>query len=833
MVSTPAESPRKLPASSALSSQVGEALEWHTFLDLAASLAHSEPACALIQQWVDPMTWAMDRESARARLAETQLIQPLRAEAGLWSVLSGRADPEHLTGRLGKGATLTLAELVELRGWFEALRAWRVFGSNNEAHYPQFNPIWRSLSDSEREIEILRSILTPEGQLSEYASETLGALYREIRGLKRQIERILGELIRSYGAEGILQDQIQDQRDGRYVLPVKAAHQHQIDGLIFESSASGQTVFMEPTPVRNLAQKLRQAETQLQREIHLILEKTSRALSPRAAELMESFDVLISWDTIQARASLADRYQGQPIELSENHHFELFGTSHPLLWGAIPSDQIVRNDLIFGEPARCLLFTGPNTGGKTVLLKTLGLAGICARTGFYFPASRTSCVPFFDAFFCDVGDPQSLREHLSSFSGHVARFKEILERMTPGSLVLIDELNSATDPEEGAAFGRAILETIIQRGAMVVTTTHDPHLKALALSDPRIENAGLIFDETTLSPTFRVQMGIPGRSRALDTALRLGIAPAIIERARSYLSRGQIDLGDMLGRLEEDRQSTLRAREEAEQLLIQLRQEKAELEIAQSEWQKKSQTEVQSLIEATRQKLRRTLEEAQSEVRLSVKKLGQQQSRREMDQTRTKLNERVRQALQSLSPAEGSTPVTTPGAPRSRTRVGRRSSVLAGQTLQVGSQVRLLKWKSTATILEIQGARLKVAVGTIQMNVTLNDVELLNSSVGVQPSHSRPLIPTPTPAPANTALPSVLELRGKRFEEAMNEATHYLDQIYQQGELPEVTLIHGVGSGALRTGCHDLLRTIPYVQSFQDGGPGLGGAGATRVIFRN
>lgn len=795
-------------------------LEWERFIQLAKSEAITEPGKNLLSQLEEAAHWASETSVAHQMQQETSEITPLLDRDALWAPLAHLSDPEIILDQLSRGGVLAIEDLGLLRRWLYAVDSW-IQIPRDEIRGERFKKTLHVLQDPLSLLRILDSVLTPEGELSEKASPRLASLYSEIRLIKREIHQILDQLVRDLSQKGILQENYIDVRDGRYVLPIKISFQNEIEGIIYEASASHQTVFIEPKEVGTLNNRLRKKQNDLAQEIFQILQAVSRQLQPFVTEITNSIHTLVHWDAVQAKARLGRHYSGKPIQVTEERLFFLKQTAHPLLWWSLPAESIIRNDIDFSHPIKTLLLTGPNTGGKTVLLKTLGLAGICAKTGFPFPATDHPVVPFFDSFFADLGDPQSIEHHLSSFSGHVLRFKEILELLTDRSLILIDELNSATDPEEGAAFGRAVLETLMQREAMLVTTTHDPHLKALAISDSRILNASMAFDENSRMPTFQMLQGVPGRSRALETAQRLGIPDEVIQLAKSYLSSEHIEFERLLTRLETDVHEASRAHKEA----IALHEEAERLK---KEWLNKTETHVHELLERTRQKLRRILEQAQDEVRSTVRKLDEMKSRREVDQSRARLNETFREATVQLEAAlqEEAPSVAKALAEKEDTfKTIQKSSAIP---LEPGTQVRIPKWKNTGSVISIQGNKVKVAMGTLQVTLSTNEIEPLAPSAGKpHPSSKVKLTTVTSPSPP----PAEIDLRGTRLDEAMSMLEKYLDQAFRSGELAEVTIIHGLGTGALREGTLKLLRELPYIKSSRNGGPGHGGSGATIVEF--
>jgi DNA mismatch repair protein MutS2 len=804
-----------------------EPLEWNRFLELSLAEARTDRGKALLFDLRFPENWAADVARARVMQQETQEISQLLDRDALWGPLTELADPSEAIERLSRGSVLEVSELALIRRWLYAVDSW-VQVPRDEIRGELFKKSLHQLPEPHLAIQILDRVLTPEGELSERASPRLAQLYQEIRSLRREISIVLDQILKTLSSKGVLQENFTDVRDGRYVVPVKISSQGDVDGIIYEASASRQTVFVEPREVAHLNNRLRQRQNELVQEIYIVLDETSKKIRPFAGEIELAVSILSHWDTVQARSRFGRHYGGKAIQVTDERVFILHQTAHPLLWWSLKPEEIIRNEIEFGDPVRTLLLTGPNTGGKTVLLKTLGLAGICARTGFPFPGTDHPTVPFFDSFFADLGDPQSIEQHLSSFSGHILRFKEILNGLTDQSLILIDELNSATDPEEGAAIGRAFLETIMSRGSMTVTTTHDPHLKAMAGSDERILNASMAFDESSRMPTYKMLIGVPGRSRALETAERLGLPTSVIDLAKSYLSQEHVEFERLLSKLESDSREADKARKEA----VAMREE---AERMREEWTKRTETSVNEMMDRTRQKLRRILEQAQDEVRTSVKKIDELKSRRELDQARQQLSEtsdiataRLESALEEEAPEIAETL-----AKQKKEKAEEQPS----KGITVGQIVRIPKWKNTGTILEMSGNKVKVAMGSLQMSISRTDIEPLlpseiaavkNAQAKNQPKRSKfniaGLHDVPVP-------PEQIDLRGKRLDDAMSELAQYLDQAYRSGGRVQVTIVHGLGTGAIREGARALLSKLPYIKDYRDAGAGHGGTGATLVEF--
>jgi DNA mismatch repair protein MutS2 len=799
-----------------------QSLDWEKLVEYATEQARTEPGFERLEALIDPENWARNPSDAQMLQAETQEAIGLLDREALWGPLADLASPTELLESLAKGSVLSSHQLGHLRRWLVAIDAW--VGTNKDTIpgelFRKAVTAMGMLIDPREPLKTLDRILTPDGELSENASTKLAALHQEIRALKKQITSQMESIVQKYTQSGALQDSVSDVHDGRYVIPVKVGEQREVDGIIFGTSSTRQTVFIEPAEISPINNRLRTKQNELAQEAWEILDRVSRQIRPYSERIEGAVEIISAWDATSAKARLAKVYEGKTLLVGEGAQFILRASANPLLWWSMPAERIARNDIEWGEPVRTLLLTGPNTGGKTVLLKTLGLAGICARTGFAFPGEEGQLVPYFDEFFVDVGDAQSIENHLSSFSSHIERFKNILNRVSSQSLVLLDELNSATDPTEGAALGRAFLETVMARGAMIVGTTHDPQLKALALNDDRILNASMAFDEKSKSPSYTLIFGVPGRSRALETAERLGMPADVLTLARSYLTSEHNKFENMLARMERDANELEAARRDANRL-------RDDAERLKREWTERTEKNVGELLERTRGKLRQILDVAQDEVRAKVKKLEEARSRKEVDQTRGTLNDafseaadRIESALREEAPDIAITLATA------------KPERSTAKDFHAGETVRVPKFKNLAQILEVNGAKIRIQMGALQMTVGIDDLEKA-SDLEVKAGGTKPkagarrtnLIDRPD-APDER-----IDLRGKRLDEAMSELEAYLDVGYRSGARGIVTIVHGMGTGAIREGTRALLKRLPYIKDYRDGGAGGGGAGATIVEF--
>lgn len=804
-------------------------LDWQVFLGYAADQARTPYGKARLYSLNSADTFAPTFERAQELQQETQEAYLLVDKEALWGPLRDLQEVHDDLDSLRKGGVLEVAALARLRGWLYCFDSW--------ANYPRetagklFKSAIQNLFDPHATLRVFDRVLTPTGELSERASPKLGTLFQQIREIKRDIAARMDTLTRDYAAKGLLQEKYSDVRDGRYVLPVKVSEQSKIEGRVAELSVSKQTVFIEPKEVEQLQTQLRRREAEASEEIFAILSQVSRQIQPFADPIEGSVDIVGYWDSVQAKARLAKRYGGKMITLSGNRDWILQETVNPLLYWILEESQIVRNTVEIYAPQQMVLLSGPNTGGKTVLLKTLGLSALAARTGFFYPGAGKLAVPFFDSYFIDLGDPQSIEEHVSSFSGHVVKMKRILDGVGPKSLILVDEMNSATDPEEGAALALAFVETVLsQEGAILVATTHDPRLKAMGVQDKRVISASILFDEATLKPTYRVVFGAPGRSRALETAERLGMPKAVLDRARSFLSAEHRAFEGVLNSLQAQLETVEKARREANSL-------RDETERLKAEWEEKVKVTVQDSIEKARAKLKHVLELAQIEVRETVRKIQSTKTHKQLDDVRRELNEAFEAGEKRIDQS------VNEAAPEFKEVLEQVETPAEAPKFERGVWVRVPKWKNVGEITEWDGKRAKVALGVQQtagmgkafvVSVYPIEMEPLNERELKQVLGTKHTATSGVSSRSKVTVQSEdvgrvadqIDVRGQRLDEAVRAVTTYLDHAFRSGKT-EVTIIHGLGTGALREGIRSLLKETNYVAHTQD----AGSTGATLVRF--
>jgi DNA mismatch repair protein MutS2 len=677
----------------------------------------------------------------------------------------------------------------------------------------------------------LHFCLEEGGRVADRASAPLAALRRQLQGARAERRDRLQELVRRHAS--LLQDTVIAERQGRPVLAVKATAASQIQGLVHDSSASGQTVFLEPQAVVALGNRIREWEAEERQLEWEVRQQLSAAVGEEAEALGHLQAVLVELDAGLARARYGAWLGAVRPELSEDlaAAFELRDLRHPLLlWqerreGGAP---VVPVSVPVGPELRVVAITGPNTGGKTVTLKSVGLAALMARAGLFLPCGGTPRLPWCGQVLADIGDEQSLQQNLSTFSGHIRRIARILAALgeaapargsSGAALVLLDEVGAGTDPVEGSALAAALLRHLADRARLTIATTHFGELKALKYGDPRFENASVSFDAETLSPTYRLQWGIPGRSNALAIATRLGLEPAVVEAAAAQLEpAGEREVNRVIEGLEDERQRQQLAAEEAAALLARTELLHEEL-LLRWQQQKEQSAELQ---ERRRQELERSIREGQKEVRRIIRRLRQGGSAVE-GAAAGGLGETARQAGERLKSLER----------QHRPRPERREH--RGWRPAVGDRVRLLALGKAAEVLALSedGRELTVRCGVMRLTVELGAIEGLHGEKPAPPEPPVPVVQIRSRRSPASRGPDVrterntVDVRGLRVHEAEAAVEEHL-----RGANGPVWVIHGIGTGKLRRGLREWLAGVLYVERFADAEPGDGGQGCTVVWVR-
>ncbi|EEP0530022.1 endonuclease MutS2 [Listeria monocytogenes] len=642
------------------------------------------------------------------------------------------------------------------------------------------------------------------GKVLDTASEALSTIRRTLRRTEDRVREKLESYLRDRNASKMLSDAVITIRNDRYVIPVKQEYKGHYGGIVHDQSASGQTLFIEPQSVVDLNNERKALQAKEKQEIERILAEISASLATWINEIHHNTFILGRFDFIFAKARFGKAMKAVTPHLSDAGVVHLIAARHPLLDAA----KVVANDIYLGEDFTTIVITGPNTGGKTITLKTLGLLTLMAQSGLQIPAQEDSTIAVFEHVFADIGDEQSIEQSLSTFSSHMTNIVSILENVNQKSLILYDELGAGTDPQEGAALAIAILDASHAKGASVVATTHYPELKAYGYNRVHATNASVEFNVETLSPTYKLLIGVPGRSNAFDISRRLGLSENIITEARSLVDTESADLNDMISSLEEKRNLAETEYEEARELA---RGADSLLKDLQKEitnyYQQKDK-----LIEQASEKAATIVEKAEAEAEEIIHELRTMQlngaagiKEHELIDAKTRLGKAKPKTINK----------TIPRAPKQKPHV-----------FQEGDNVRVLSLGQKGTLLnKISDKEWNVQIGIIKMKIKTADLEYIQPE---KPKKQRIITSVHS---SDSPAKSELDLRGERYEDALQKVDKYLDEALLAG-YPQVAIIHGKGTGALRTGVTEYLKNHRMVKSIRFGAAAEGGNGVTIVEFK-
>lgn len=759
------------------------------------------------------LTSAAEVREALARVDEARLL----AESRLTLPLGLSGTPEEHIDRAAKGGVLEPPALRDCASLLRAAARTRRFLEGRAAQSPRLWVIAEGLSSDERLADRIERAVEPSGALSDRASPELGALRDRVRGLHRGLKAKVEEFLEDEGMQLHLRDRYFTIRDERYVLPILASSRSQFPGIVHNASQSGQTLFVEPEAMVDMGNELTIAAAMVAEEEARILRELSEGVSRRAPELLRDLDLLGRLDLLEAEARLASELDAHAPEVcAPDAGFELLSLRHPLL--VLQGKKVVASHARLEAPRRALVVSGPNGGGKTVTITAIGLSACMLRAGLPVPAAQGSRLPFYAEVRAAIDERGDLARDLSTFTAHLTSVRDIALFAGPRSLVLVDEIAADTDPREGAALATAILEDLLQRGAQVLVTTHLDELKALALSDERFANARVGFDAEKLAPTYQLHLGSPGSSSALDVAQRVGLPPAVVERARAAMTGRGGALAQALRSLEEERArlAVERRAAEAARAAAQAAEERARTrEEASRRAEKEAGARMGEALaeelDAARCEVARLLAELQAAP--TLRKAGEAQ--KQLESWRAT----VTQAARSAEAQAKAGPEAVPGG-----------------ELEKGARVRILSLGQEAEVLEVQGGEALLRAGSLKVRRPINDLLQLKGKAPAAPgfgkSRAEKLGAAEEARPAAVQLPDRrLDARGLRVEELLREVDRFLDRLYAEGA-PEAAILHGHGTGALKQALREHLAASPYVGSFRAGDRHEGGDAVTVVALR-
>ncbi|MCC3647437.1 MULTISPECIES: endonuclease MutS2 [Cytobacillus] len=650
----------------------------------------------------------------------------------------------------------------------------------------------------------IRNAVDDNGEVLDSASETLRSLRNQLRTKESRVRERLESMIRSSSAQKMLSDAIITIRNDRFVIPVKQEYRGHYGGIIHDQSSSGQTLFIEPASIVQLNNELQGIRVKEQQEIERILIALSGQTAENSSELETIVDVLGEVDFTFAKARYSKRIKASKPKINNQGKISLFKARHPL----IPIDEVVANDIKLGDDYSTIVITGPNTGGKTVTLKTVGLCTLMAQAGLQIPALDGSETAVFGNVYADIGDEQSIEQSLSTFSSHMVNIVDILNQVDFNSLVLFDELGAGTDPQEGAALAISILDEVYKRGARVIATTHYPELKAYGYNREGVINASVEFDIETLSPTYKLLIGVPGRSNAFEISKRLGLNDQVIETARSYIGTDTNQVENMIASLEESRRQAEADMEEANDFLKSAEKLHKDLQKQMAEFYEQKD----AMHEKAAEKAGDIVEKAKAEAEEIIRDLRKMRMEKHAEVKEHELIE----AKKRLSDA----------APQMSTAKNKLKPKNTKHVFEAGDEVKVLSFGQKGHLLEkVSENEWQVQIGILKMKVAEKDLEYIKSPKPVETK------PVATVKGRDFHVSLELDLRGERYENALLRVEKYLDDALLAG-YPRVSIIHGKGTGALRQGVQEYLRNHRSVKKIRFGEAGEGGTGVTIVEFK-
>lgn len=727
---------------------------------------------------------------------------------------SGVQDVRGSLKRLEIGGSLSALELLRIAKLLETTSRVKSFGrlENSDLEKDSLDDMFDGLQPlANLYNEIYRCILS-EDEIADDASPALAKIRRSIRQTNDRVHTQLASLVNG-SSRTYLQDAVITMRNGRYCVPVKSEYKGQVPGMIHDQSSTGSTLFIEPMAIVKLNNELRELELQEQKAIEAVLAELSNMAAAENENIADNFRILTQLDFIFARAMLSKSYNGTEPIFNEKGHINIKKGRHPLL----DKKSVVPIDIWLGKDFRLLVITGPNTGGKTVSLKTVGLFTLMGQAGLHIPAFDHSELSVFDEVFADIGDEQSIEQSLSTFSSHMTHTVSILKEATDRSLVLFDELGAGTDPTEGAALAIAILNELHSRGTCTMATTHYSELKVFALTTPGVENGCCEFSVETLRPTYRLLIGVPGKSNAFAISGKLGLPEHIIEDARSRISEQDESFEDLLSDLEHSRITIEKEQEE----LARYKAEAASLKAQLEKKQERLDSAKERILAEANEKAHTILREAKEYADETIKnfnKYGKAAgvSISDMERERTRLREKMNAAEKNMAKK---TPAKVKKA-------------VDPKALRVGDSVKVLSLNLKGTVSTLPDAKgnLFVQMGILRSQVNLRDIEPIDEPVITAPNFNRTGSGKIKMA-KSSSVGIELNLLGKTSDEAISELDKYLDDAYI-AHLPSVRIVHGKGTGALRKAVHNYLRRCKIVDEYHLGEFGEGDAGVTIVTFK-
>ena len=795
--------------------RVLDILEWPLIEEKLLSLCYSEPAKKMVQR-LKPVS----EEKIKIQMSKITALKDLR-QRGEAADLSGLNDISEYTAIASRGGILDTEDLLQVRKFVTASERIKIFLKERVEEFPTLNDELSRISPLPELKKILLESITDEGELNPDKFPQLRKIRRDIASARQDIEKKINRIIHSPDNEKMLQEKTFTTVNGRYVLLIKTGMKGKVNGNVHDISASGATVFIEPSEITPLNNNIIILEKELQMEIQKILAELSGKVSDYSHELTSNQRVLTYFDFINAAARFSIMTGSSEPQLSEKAEMKLVSAKHPLLYIMSP-ETVVANNVELGSNFNCLIISGANTGGKTVMLKTIGLCAIFAMLGLHIPASPDSIIGIFSNVMADIGDDQNLSSSLSTFSGQLTIINEILRKADSRSLVIIDEIIVGTNPAQGAALSQAILEEMINTGSRIVVTTHYTELKELAVKDPRFSNASVTFNLETLRPAYRLKIGIPGISYAVEIARNYGIAENILSRTKELIGSREASVESLLEKVQLYEEEIHDEREKVKLLTEEIVAEKRRIE--------EQQQKLNRLIEEARKKegiefideLKRHREKIAERITL-LQELDQKEAGK-LNQEITDLQNKISGRLKD----------------ESREKYSEKYRELIPSEASAGDRVFISTIEAEGTLEEIDSSGETAQVllgGTIRSRFPVKNLFLIapGQKGRQENSKSKPQVKISGGGPIVSTMQTsynTIDLRGKRVDEALSFMSMELDRM-DRGNIKTVIIIHGHGTGAMKQAVREALKMNIYVRDFRPGEYGEGGDGVTVAALRD
>lgn len=773
--------------------------------DKILAMLKERASCCISRELVDTMEPSGDFDTVERELKLTAEAETLFYKTGR-SPVDDFPDMRHCLERMHAALFLSTGELLGIASCLKAARiAKDILAKEVGEESYLYNLAGLLITHRSAEEEINRCIIN-EDEIFDGASPALARIRRAMRLANEKVREKLNSMIRSTAYQKYLQEPIITIRNGRFVIPVKQEYRQQVPGLIHDQSSSGATLFIEPSAAVELGNEYKKLLAEEADEIERILTELTAMLAPYADEIREDLNIMGQIDLVFAKAKLSRELNAVMPRLNRNNYVRIVRGRHPL----IPADRVVPIDIWIGRDYRSLIITGPNTGGKTVTLKIVGLFALMVQSGIFVPANEGSEFPVFEHIYADIGDEQSIEQSLSTFSSHMKNIVGILDKADENSLVLLDELGAGTDPIEGAALAMSILEELNDRHCICVSTTHYSEIKAFAMTHEGMENASMEFDIDRLCPTYRLYIGIPGKSNAFEISSRLGLPNSIIDKAKGFLKGEDVRFEDIISSAqsqhriaEEERKMAEEARAELEKLRADAERERRKLDEDRNRLQAKAKEDAKRIVADTKREMEKLIVEIRS-----IKDIDRSAA------------DRVIQAARDTLRA-------TETAVNEKEAIKKEDNTKPPKTVRAGDTVNIVTLDQKATVLSAPDSKGEVMVqaGVMKLNVKLKDIRLIEEKKAAAPTSGK------VGLGAGKQVGLELDVRGMLVDEANIIVDRYLDDAYNAG-LSEVNIIHGKGTGALRAGVQAFLKRHPLVKGYRMGSYGEGDAGVTVVTLK-